>query len=271
MAFTRDINDTFIEFLNNRGFLPILQPTGGLVPPTIYLVDREHSLCMLHGFLNQMVPTRHALAVNQGPSSDLENLVASKADASVSVSFFERVLKLFGISGSAKLDAAAKAQDEAKFAFGNVKSLLVDPAAIESVLNMPGSEKGSSIGDGVRSRFKRTEFDEGLVHVAYEFLYSNKIELRVGASITSDVRVEATVTEVASAKLGVGAGKSSGAATLYDGKEPVAFAFRLAQILHEQDRYYVRATNKRGAGLSATDTAADPYIVETGRIFEIEP
>ena len=277
MASPPDMDDKFIQQLNDRGFLPILHPAAGFVPPTFYLVEKDADQCMLHGTLNEVLfglqtpPEKYVLDAKPQQSSEFERAAASTKDAKVSISLFEKIAKLCGMDSGPKLDAVAKAQDNANYSFGNVKSLLVEPAAIETVLNATATGKKTRIGDAILDRFKKTEFEDGLVHIAFQYLYSNSIEVRIGANLSGSLGIRATASNAGSVKAKLGAKGNDGAATLYKGEEPIAFAFRLAQVQRDGDRYFVRATRRQGSGVSATSALAEPYIVETGRVLEIVP
>jgi hypothetical protein len=267
MASARDLSDEFIRCLNDRGFNPILQPTAGYLPPMIYIVDVENGRASAHGSLNRMLPPKKVLTPMSTRSSVIQDVSASKADGKLSLSLFGKLLKACGVDANAKIAAAAEASNDAKFTFGNVQSMRVERLAVEDILNEP--RKNGVIGDAIRSRFKPDEFENGLVHIATEYLYSDRIITRVGAAIGGEFKLEGNAANELEAKLGLSADKNGGAATLYGGKEPVAFAFKLAQLCHE-GRYYLRDGNIKGAGLSANDAGAEPYMVETGRIFEVE-
>ncbi|MDQ6684009.1 MAG: hypothetical protein M3Z16_02675 [Pseudomonadota bacterium] len=266
MAIARDLNDQLIAFLNSKGYQPILLPKGGVQPPTVYILDKSRQRYEMHRSFNSLLPpgvAPLAAALESAPSFD--KLQASKQHGEVSVSFMRGLLEKFGIGGAPRIDALAKADADASFTFGKVRSRHIAIGTLEDAM----AQQPGAFAKSVAQKFSPDDLDSGLIHVGYEYLYSNAIEMHQGGSVTGELAMSASAGDQAEIKVGAGAHREDGEGVRYAGREPVAFAFRVAQLQRVDGAFRLRGWQSEGAGMNATDAERELYVYRTGQVFEI--
>ena len=265
--FARDLNDQLIAYLNSKGYQPILLGKAGIEPPSFFILDKAQQRYVLLRSFNSVLPVGVA-PVAAGPllpAMEFARITASKQHAEVSVSFMKGLLERFGIGGAPRLDALAKADADAAFSFGDVHYRRVDLGDLEDAM----AQDPKAFAKSFALKLTRAELDAGLIHVGYEYLYSGAVEMHQGGSVTGKVAMSASFAKAAKVKAGLGAQGQAGERMGHDGDEPVAFAFRVAQLQLVDGIFRLRGWQREGAGMNATDAEREPYVYRTGQVFEI--
>lgn len=249
------LNDGFVNFLNSKGFQPILLPKGGVLPPAIYVLDAEGSRLFQFGSLNSILPNK--LTYKSSDASPFGKAKASSKSGSLSVGFFKTLLEWFGL-GKAQLDAAGSIDDNAEYRFDGVTTRLVEPIKILEALNDAGIPP---------AKFGEKRLADGKVYVAYEVLYATTVKLANGGAANGDFKIGVSADEIVSANASAKAEGKAGEDAIYTKDRPVAFALRLAQLLYVTNKYELNWVKISAANFSEEEP--ERILAARGQVLEV--
>jgi hypothetical protein len=87
--------DQFVKLLNSYGYVPVLLPKTGLVPPELYAFD-DHKLIRL-GALCDCIKDRVMFSPTSGMLGDFEGKLTSKKDMGGALKFLSNALSVIGV------------------------------------------------------------------------------------------------------------------------------------------------------------------------------
>jgi len=263
MTFRRDLKDEFIKYLNSKGYMPILVPRVGLLPPTIYRLEGERYIRQadLVAWLEGRPDLKALLKTTPRDATDLTKQMAAKKGGKTSFSLLDKIISFFGSAVAPKLEAAADAGDDVKFSFKDCQVREVVPDTVITVLNAVPSKK---FGAALNAK---------KVHIACEYLYARQVEISVGKTFTGSINLGVDAPGVGRFDAEAHANSTGGESASYgsDGsKDPVAIAFRVARVTFENKKYELEWDGPPGTGLLPRQGAPKkPYLSLTGQIYEV--
>lgn len=259
------LEDSFVRYLNDRGYQPIVVPTGSFLPPMVCILDPDRGHYEFRYKLKDaLLAGAQELEIIEGPAVDLEKEKVTKAGGEISISFMQKLAAMFGIAGAPELDVSADIDKGATFNFQNVTS--------KSVLLGP-------IQDLLAAQVDKTKIPDdedmaaGNVHVAYAFLYASALERTYSDNFGAKAKVGAEVADVASFKIAGHVEKTNGESQKFDQKthtnpQPVAFAFKVAQLKYTAIGVTLKGVETPGEGYEEFEGEPEPYLFDTQVVID---
>lgn len=250
--------ERLIAFFTERGYQPILIAKSNLIPPDVYLLGEERYRRL--GSLRDLLKPETALPEPEiGKAPELELVETHGGEARLSFNFFSKLLENFGLTGSPKGSAKASLASNERLRFQDVTVRTVSPIAIETALN-----------DGLDTKkLGMDRIDQKVVHVAYEYLYSSKVEVILGNGRNASIGLSASISNAIDAKADVSAHQKGVDATSHQKKDsPVAVAFKAALLVKHGSRWRLKLMDGSGSGIAPGHVK--PYIFKPDAILTIE-
>lgn len=172
------MSDSLVKLLNKSGYQPVFLPQSGILPPDLYNFA-NHRL-IRRGALVNYLPEIASLSLNKRAMADIEGKQTSAKNFEAAVDFLSSALSVLGISSIPRIDLSFTGARQLSFAFSGILVQSVDPAVIDQLLQK--LKAPLAIPDQYVS--------EGALHIAYEYLYSNKLLMSRsdGGSFAVDVK-----------------------------------------------------------------------------------
>jgi hypothetical protein len=152
--------DQFVKMLNSYGYVPVLLPRTGLVPPELYNFD-NHKLIRL-GALSDCIKNFVSFTPTSGNLADFEGKITSSKDIGASLKFLNNALSVIGLTSIPTFNFSFAGSDEFVFAFKNITFKSVDPLVIDKTL------QALTLPLAIPQEY----LEENNLHVAYEYAYS---------------------------------------------------------------------------------------------------
>ncbi|WP_068019379.1 hypothetical protein [Rhodoplanes sp. Z2-YC6860] len=251
------LNDGFVNFLNSKGFQPILLPKGGVLPPYIYILGAEGSSLFQFGSLNSVLPKK--LGYTKNVTSPFGKSNISSKGGNLSVGFFKQLLEWFHL-GQAQLDAGGSIEGNTEYRFDGVTTRLAEPIKILAALNDAGIAP---------AKFGEKILAEGKIYVAYEVLYATTVKLIKGGAIKGDFKIEVSANEIASANADAKAEGKNDEDSIYTEDRPVAFAFRLAQLLYEANKHEYALNWVKVSAAGFSEDEPERILAAKGQVLKV--
>ncbi|PDT44741.1 hypothetical protein CO661_27005 [Sinorhizobium fredii] len=214
-------SDILFRFFNDRGYQNIVVEQSNLEPPDLYVLsDGSYER---YGSLRNYIPSPDDIpAPVEAVAPDFAQADVRARNGTVSFSFLKDILKIFGVDGSAEASAAGDSSGVEQMRLRDVTIKRNDVGAIEAALNQ--GFRSSEIG--------LDRIEGGLVHVAYEYVYSRGISFDRTDGTSGELKLGANVQAIANATVEVGAGRM-GRETMKvaNGDRPVAIAFKTGKLV----------------------------------------
>lgn len=253
-------NEALLSFFTARGYQPILAARSNLSPPDIYFLESDRY--KRFGALDQALSSQAVLPTpSEGVVSELENIDTRSKDAQLSLVFFKSLIERFGLSGSPSITAKGALKGDEILRFQGVTVRTVDPLAIEKALNA-GLEIDKLGSDRIAT---------GVVHIAYEYLYSSRVEVVFGNRNSASIGLNAGFTDVAEAKADSSFAKDNvDVATHHGKKNPVAIAFKAAQLVRREKSWRLRMIITSAVGIDPRQAINTPYVFKPNSILTFD-
>ena len=257
--------DPRLTYLNDAGYNVVRLPRKGIVP--LGVIGRDSNSKSWLGTLDKIWQTNEPVP-NPGAPQPVAALTGART-SDIKLSFGLEILAnaLSGMFGGSapRLDVAYKDAKYVQFAFKDVRSIGIDPFAINNFL-ATGDLKP---GPWVKRYFTGQKDVEALVIT--EILEAKSIGVIGKRDAATDVSVELpAIKAVLGAKVGVNFSNASNTEITYDGPEFLAFgykAFGIGMANGEWQVYGVEA----GAGYAfAVDQPALKGVVDEGTLVDID-
>lgn len=260
-ASTRDPKDPLIRFLNKHGYMPIVVPRGGLLPPTVYTLedDRYVLIRSLVTLLDGHADLARKLETQPLPAADLERELQSKRGGEVSIGFLGKILAMLGLGGNPKIKAALNAGDDTRFEFEGVQIRSVEPGLVLEIVNQLPPDT-----------LERAGLAGGKLHIAYEYLYARKVAIGAGDRIKGGFKAGADVAEVAKVGVSIEGNRTRAELASYNGKEPVAFAFKVGKLTRRAGRFDFKWQAEPGMAFAPDEDGPKPYLPRSGQVYEVK-
>jgi hypothetical protein len=251
--------EQLLTFFTERGYQPILLARSDLLPPEVYFFG--DNWYHRHGPLRNLLAGANSLPEpSVGELPELERIRTDSKKAHLSFSFFDQLLKKFGLAG-AKGNAKADAAGDEVLRFQGVTIRSVSPNEIETALN-----EGFHV-----EKLGKDRIEQGIVHIAYEYIYSNKVQVIIGNRSNVSVGLSANLPHAAEVKADVSTQGKDADATTYQKKDrPVAIALKCAKLEREGRVWRLRLTRSSGVGIGPRGTVRTPYIFRPNAVLTIE-
>ncbi len=254
-------DEILFRFFNGLGYQNILVGQSDLVPPDIYVLSggTYERYGALRNYLSspEDIPDPVEAAAPDFAQADLR-----ARNGTVSFSFLKEVLKIFGVNGSAEASAAGESSGVEQMQLRDVTIKRNDVGAIEAALNR--GFRSSEIG--------LDRIDGGLVHVAYEYLYSRSLTVDRSDGSSGEVKLGANVQAIADASVKVsGEGKGS-SNTKYANDRPAAIAFKTGKLVKVESGWRLHMGN--GAHFAPNRNSVikpNGYLTIAARTLPVEP
>jgi hypothetical protein len=257
----RDIHDPLIKYLNQRGYMPIVLPRGGLMPPTLYSLEGNRYVLIrsLASLVDKRADLKRVLQTTAWPTPELEKEIAALHAGKASIGFLGKILARLGIGGDPRIEAALDAGDDTRFKFEGVELRSVEPGLVLDVIRkLPQAD----FGDAALASHK--------LHIAYEYLYARKVSIGTGDVLDGSFKAGGKIAEVAEIGVSVQGKRTRAELTSYNGGEPVAFAFKVGRLLRSKGAYGFEWQVQPGFGLAPEEEGPKPYLSRTGQVYEID-
>jgi hypothetical protein len=167
----------------------------------------------------------------------------------------------FGFGGSLASSAKANLTGNEVLSFQNVTVSTIPPATIEVALNA-GLET-EKLGD--------ERIEHGIVHVVYEYLYSSKVEIILGNGNHASIGLRGNASNAAKAKVEASSeGKKVDSTSYHERDEPLAVAFKAAQLVKIGSNWRLRLIRTSGVGIDPQQATRSPYVFKPNETLNIE-
>jgi len=252
--------ELLLAFFTERGYQPILIARSDLIPPDIYLLGEGRYRRL--GPLRELLKHQSHLPEPQiGTVPELEKVETRSREAALSFAFFSQILERCGLTGSPKGTAKANLAGDVILRFQDVTVKEVSPTAIEAALNIGLDTK----------KLDNDRIEKGIVHVAYEYLYSSRVEIILGNRSHVSIGLSAGLANAAEAKADGSSRQEGVDATSYQAKDkPVAVAFKAAQLVRDGSNWRLRLMRSSAAGIGPREAIRTPYVFNPNAILTIE-
>jgi hypothetical protein len=263
-SFGADMSDQaghLLRFFNERGYQPILLSRTDLVPPEVYYLEERacERLGSLHSFISDKA---EALPLQIADVPDFENVTIGSHAAQIELSFFKRILQVFGL-GSAELKAKVTGDMGTAFRFRGVTLKSISVATIEQAL-----------AQGLKTdALSPEDVADGRIHIAYEYLYAKRMQLLRGDGRDIQFGLSSDLAEVARLQAGASSSVSEKNSEEYDkSTNPIAIAFKVGQLINRGSQLRLRTRiNKSGAfGIDPRSSPRTPYLYKENTVLSIK-
>jgi len=260
MSIKRDLTDEVIKYLNNIGYMPIVVPRSGIVPPTVYRHEEDTYIRIadLNDWLDARPELQALLSTKPESAVDLGNELNDRKAGKASISLFAQISAIFS-AGAPNVEAAGEAGGEVQIMYDDCTTRVVVPDKVEKALaGVKPEQFGPALG-------------EGKVHIAYEYLYASKVKASVKSNAGGSASASAAIAGVGKAEATASANRGASETMTWEGKagqEPVAIAFKVAQVKLVGGHYQLNFGSGPGKALVA-GAKGKPYISLTGQVYEI--
>jgi hypothetical protein len=213
-------DEILFRFFNGLGYQNIVVGQSDLEPPDLYVLSggSYERYGSLRNFVSSSddIPTPVEAVAPDFAQSDLR-----ARNGTVSFSFLKEILKIFGVDGSAEASAAGDSSEVVQMRLRDVTIKRNDVGAIEAALNR--GFRSSDIG--------LDRIDGGLVHVAYEYLYSRNFTVDRRDGTSDELKLGANVQSIANASVKVGGEGKDRLTIKHANDRPAAIAFKTGKLV----------------------------------------
>jgi hypothetical protein len=249
-----DRAELLMNFFSTKGYQPILVARSNLRPPDIYLLDEDQY--QRFGPLSDVLSEEIQFKLSSGVAPALETVEVKGRTGSFK--FMQNLLERFGWLGTAKAAGNLNLSGDEIFRLRNVTLMTVAPVEIEAALNKSLDSKKLGL-----ERIKAAS-----VHVVYEYLYSGGLDVTLGNQSNASIDLKADVFKSAEAEAAASARRDSVDTTAHHNKgEPVAVAFKAAQLTRTGSAWRLNLKSRQGAGIAPP---TDPYIFKPNVVLDFE-
>lgn len=255
-------NDPLVRFLNKEGYHPVVSARTNINPPEVYIFN--HTQLIRWGKLRAMVPAGSLPVALAG--GELPNFVQQEtADKSASgaAAFLESVLVSLGVKGAPKVDLSVACNREVTFSLRGVTWKGVDPAEVSRALQA-GFNLAGIPDDQVKV---------GMIHIAYEYVYANTLEMRFGRKGSGEVNLSAAeVDGIVELSGGAKVKLVDGTTVSFSGTDkPIAFGCKFGQVKRRHGGGWDFLFRERpGFGATADEAAPAYYMLRKGEVLLAE-
>ena len=249
--------DQFVKMLNSYGYVPVLLPKTGLVPPELYNFD-NHKLIRL-GALSDCIKDSVTFTPTAGNLADFEGKITSKKDIGGAVKFLNNALSVIGLTSVPTFNFSFAGSNEFVFAFKNVTFKTVDPLTIDKTL------QALTFPLAIPQEY----LNENNMHIAYEYAYSTTFTMSRAdhQEFTGDASLAIKDVVDLGPKVKVEVTRNATITfTTKDGNVP-AFAYKAGQLVQENGHWTFKPEIVQKGFVGG---ASLPYLPAHGVVLRVE-
>jgi len=257
--------DQFVKMLNSYGYVPVLLPRTGLVPPELYDFD-NHRLIRL-GALSDCIENSVSFTIKSGNLANLQGKITSSKDIGASLKFLNNALSVIGLTSVPTFNFSFAGSDEFVFAFKNITFESVDPLAIDEIL------QALTLPLAIPQEY----LQNNNLHIAYEYAYSTAFTM--SRSDQQQFKGDASIAVKGVIDLGPKVkvevvDNTTITFSTNDGNAP-AFAYKAGQLVWENGHWtlkpeVVQKGSVGGRGSEGVPKASVPFLPAQGVVLRAE-
>lgn len=251
--------DQFVKMLNSYGYVPVLLPKTGLVPPELYNFD-NHKLIRL-GALADCIKNSVPFTPTSGNLADFEGKITSSKDSGASLKFLNNALSVIGLTGLPTFNFSFAGSDEFVFAFKNITFKSVDPLVIDTTL------QALTLPLAIPQQY----LENNNLHIAYEYAYSTAFTMSRSdhQRFKSDASIALKDIVELGPKVNVEVTRNTTITfTAKDGSVP-AFAYKAGQLVKEVGHWTFKPEIVQ-KGLAGGPMTPVPFLPAYGVVLRAE-